>query len=143
VNPDGQPASYVFELGIYAGAATQYGVVFSGSTTAVVGAVPESLGLTGLQPGTAYAYRVKISSGYGTSYGEQATFTTLGLPTVLVSPVAPALLTVPRIVFPVESKPPTPTGQCKRGFKRDKHGKCIRSRKTTKAHRHKSTKSKK
>ena len=31
VDPDGQPATYAFELGGYAGAATQYGTVFSGS----------------------------------------------------------------------------------------------------------------
>ena len=65
VDPDGQLATYAFELGVYQGAATQFGVVQSGSTETVP--VTETLPLSGLQPGTEYAYRITITSGYGTA----------------------------------------------------------------------------
>jgi NHL repeat len=113
VDPDGQPATYAFELGVYAGGATQYGVVFFGP--AGTGSVPveETLGLTGLQPGTTYAYRVEIASGYGTATGAAALFTTAGLPEVLVSPISLPLLAVPSIPFP----PPTATVVVQPGVK--------------------------
>ena len=100
VNPDGQPASYRFELGVANGALTQYATVFSGS--AGTGEVPVSrtLALSGLQPGTTYAYRIFIQSGYGEQYGQTATFTTTGLPDVLLAPTVLAQLPIPRIVFP-------------------------------------------
>jgi hypothetical protein len=106
VNPDGQPATYAFELGVYAGGATQYGIVFSGP--AGTGTVPatEELGLTGLQPGTTYAYRIKVASGYGTATGEPVLFTTAGLPSILVSATPVEMLAVPNIAFP---KPATST----------------------------------
>ncbi len=101
VNPDGQPAVYTFEAGLYEGAATQYGVVFTATVDAATTAVPESVGLSGLQPGATYAYRIKITSGYGTAYGETLTFTTQGLPVVLSAPTTPALLAMPAIAFPI------------------------------------------
>jgi len=105
-SPDGKPAVYTFELGVANGAATQYGIVFSGPVAASVAPVPEAYALSGLQPGVTYAYRIAVHSGYGTALGETATFTTQGLPAVLLSPTAPALLAVPPIVFPaVESQP--------------------------------------
>ena len=100
VSPDGQPAVYTFEAGLYEGAATQYGVVFSATVGAATTAVPETVGLSGLQPGATYAYRIKIKSGYGTAYGETLTFTTQGLPGVLSAPITPTLLAVPAIPFP-------------------------------------------
>ncbi len=108
VDPDGQPATYAFELGIYAGSATRYGIVFSGPAGAS-GAVPETLALSGLQPGTTYAYRITIKSGY-TPGGEPVTggtvlFTTLGLPSVLVLPPVLAQLPVPNIMFPAAVTP--------------------------------------
>jgi hypothetical protein len=100
VNSDGQPATYAFELGVYRGTGTQYGVVFSGPVGASVVPVQESLALTGLQPGTTYAYRVEVSSGYGTAYGEAVTFTTAGLPEVLLVPAPLEQLPIPAIAFP-------------------------------------------
>lgn len=100
VNPDGQPATYTFELGVYAGAATKYGIVFSGPVDAGTTAIPESLELTGLQPGLSYAYRIGIESGYGQASGQPATFTTQGLSSVLFSPPALPMLAVPPISFP-------------------------------------------
>ncbi len=136
VNPGGQPASYAFELGVYAGAATQYGTVFSGPVAAGA-AVEESLALTGLQPGTTYAYRVRISSGYGTAYGAAATFTTAGLPSVLVLPTPLAMLAVPSIAFPVEAKASEPP-KAKKAKKPKK-----RAHKQGKTHKRKPRKGKK
>lgn len=102
VNPDGKGAAYSFELGFYTGPGTQYGIVFSGPVTATTTTVPESLGLTGLQPGTTYAYRIIIKSGYGESVGVAQTFTTSGLPSALLSPPALQMLAIPNIAFPTE-----------------------------------------
>jgi hypothetical protein len=92
------------------------------------GSVEEVVLVTGLQPGTKYAYRITIKSGYGNAVGAPATFTTAGLPEVLMSPTPLAMLPVPSIVFPTKPKPAV---KCKRGYKRDKHGKCVKTR-----HRH-------
>ena len=95
--PEGQPATYAFELGVYAGAGTQYGTAFRGSVSASGTLVEESLGLSGLQPGTTYAYRITVSSGYGQATGATQTFTTEGLPSVLSVPGALAMLSVPML----------------------------------------------
>ncbi len=100
VNPDGAPAVYTFELGIYKGTETRYGIVIS--APAEEGSVPvaETLALSGLQPGTTYAYRIAIKSGYGQMAGQALTFTTEGLPAVIRLPAPPGLLEVPHIAFP-------------------------------------------
>jgi hypothetical protein len=140
VNPDGQPATYAFELGIYQGAGTQYGVVFSGSTDASVSPIPQTLALTGLQPGTTYAYRITISSGYGHATGETFTFSTKGSPSVLTPPAVPPQLTIPSIHFPVAQ---SPTKKCRPGYKRDKHGKCVKSQKNSKQRKKRTNRKKK
>jgi hypothetical protein len=108
VNPDGQPATYAFELGVYQEANTRYGVVFSGAAGAGATPIAQTLTLSGLQPGTTYAYRIKITSGYGTATGAPMLFTTTGLPAVLLSPVSPALLAIPDIAFPAAIIPAKP-----------------------------------
>lgn len=105
VHPDGVPTSYAFELGVYSGAGTQYAVVFSGAAGSSTGPVEEALQLTGLQPGTTYAYRITVSSGYiGNSshslQGATMTFTTGGLPSVLTPLPVLAQLPIPNIAFP-------------------------------------------
>jgi hypothetical protein len=105
VNPDGVPAGYAFELGVYNGANTQYTIVYSAAAGTGSAPVEESLPLTGLQPGTTYAYRIDVSSGYidneaHTLQGAPMTFTTAGVPAVLVSPVSLALLPIPAVAFP-------------------------------------------
>jgi hypothetical protein len=107
VNGDGQPATYKFEMGVYHGALTQYGVVFSGLIGGGTAPVGESLELTGLQPGVTYAYRIVGQSGYGEAEGETLTFTTAGLPSVLVLPSVLAQLPVPPVSFPKVIKPLT------------------------------------
>jgi hypothetical protein len=102
VDPDGPAATYVFELGVYAGSATQYGIVVSGPVAATRQLVQEQLALSGLQPGTTYAFRIKVQSGYGEAVGAPVTFTTAGLPSVLVVPSVLAQLPMPQIAFPTE-----------------------------------------
>ena len=107
VNPDGQPSAYTFEIGIDNGANTRYGTVLSASAGASSEPVEESLELSGLQPGTTYAYRITAHFGDGTIPGSSATgqtqtLTTLGLPAALSSPASLALLSTPAIVFPKE-----------------------------------------
>ena len=109
VNPDGQQAGYEFELGVYNGAATQYTIVQSGSAGSSTEPIAEAMTLTGLQPGTTYAYRIAITSAYvkneaHTSLGAVGTFTTAGIPAVLASPAALPVLAVPNITFPKEAK---------------------------------------
>jgi hypothetical protein len=123
VNPDGQPATYAFELGVYAGVATQYGIVLSGQAGAGTTLLERSLTLTGLQPGTTYAYRISGASGFGTVEGTPLTFTTSGLPAALV--VSPPL---PMLPTP-NTKVPKPPPKCKSGYTRDKQGKCVKTRK--------------
>lgn len=124
VNPDGQAAGYTFELGVYAGTDTQFGVVFSGSAGEGASFVTETLALTGLQPGTEYAYRIAAANGYGAAAGAVSRFTTAGAPFVIGLPVPAVTLAVPKIVFPK-----IVTG-CKAGYKRDKRGKCAKGTKT-------------
>ncbi|HEY3828774.1 MAG TPA: hypothetical protein VGL57_06210 [Solirubrobacteraceae bacterium] len=130
VNPDGQPATYVFELGVYAGAGTAYGVVHSGPVSAQSSPVAESEALAGLQPGTTYAYRLTIRSGYGEVSGAVATFTTEGLPAVLASPPVLGLLPTPSIAFPAEGKPAAvnkKATKCAKG-KKLTHDKCAKAK---------------
>jgi NHL repeat len=133
VNPDGQPATYVFELGAYEGARTHFGIVTSGAVSAEFVPVEESLALSGLQPGTAYAYRIAISSGYGEATGAVATFTTAGLASVLSVPTPLGMLTVPTISFPASSSAGPHALSCKHGYTRDKQGRCVKAKKRTKS----------
>src|SRR6202167_2330821 len=108
VDPDGAPTSYSFELGVYEGASTQFGVVSSGSAGAGTVPVQETLGLSGLQPDGTYAFRVAIRSGYidnseRTLHSAPVVFTTGGLPSVLALPAIPGLLPIPAIAFPTEA----------------------------------------
>jgi hypothetical protein len=98
--PEGLVTSYSFELGVYQGAATQYGVVSSASVNAGTAPQAVSLGLTGLQPGVTYAYRIRLA-GAGTS--ATALFTTQALPFMLAPPSVLPLLAVPSIAFPKET----------------------------------------
>ncbi|HXQ01081.1 MAG TPA: hypothetical protein VN845_13580, partial [Solirubrobacteraceae bacterium] len=144
VDPAGLGAGYAFELGVYNGAQTQYTTVLSGSASAGSEPVTESYALSGLQPGTTYAYRISVNSGYILNeshalQGAQVVFTTAGAATVLVAPPALPILATP--VVPGEAKTPPPAKKCKRGYARNKHGVCVKqkakkkSRKARKARR--------
>jgi hypothetical protein len=127
VDPDGEGAVYTFELGVYKGADTDFGVVYSSSAGSGTDLVPESLVVTGLQPGTTYGYRIRAESSYtagdAEAVGATMTFTTVGLPTVLSTPTPLGLLAVPQTPFPPrEAKP------CKRGYHRAKSGRCLKNK---------------
>jgi hypothetical protein len=104
IDPDGQTATYAFELGIYEGAVTSFGTVASGPAGAGSSPVTESLALSGLQPGTTYAFRISVKSGYTPGgralSGPTVLFTTQGLQALLSLPAAPALIAVPHVSFP-------------------------------------------
>jgi hypothetical protein len=79
--------------------------VSSGTVEAGSGPVEVSLALSGLQPGTTYAYRIAITSGYidneaHTLQGRPETFVTSGLPAVLQAPDELAQLGTPNIAIP-------------------------------------------
>ena len=134
VDPDGLPATYSFELGVYDGAATQYGDVFSGPAGAGSAPLEETFALTGLQPGTTYAYRMAIHSGYiqngeNTLRGETVLFTTAGVPTVLSVPAALAQLAIPAIAFPdTTTVAVKPAAACRGDYTRDKQGECVKAK---------------
>lgn len=131
-NPDGQPATYTFEIGIDAGPNTQYGTVLTGPAGTGNTPVPESFNLSGLQPSTTYTFRIKVTSGYGTAYGQPTKFTTTGQPTVLTVPGALAILETPTIKFP--------TQPCKHGYKQNKHNKCVKNKPKKKPKKRRKTK---
>jgi NHL repeat len=120
VNPDGQQATYAFELGEYQGASTRYNIVLSGSTASGNAPEAESTVLTGLQPGVTYAFRISIRSGYGSSEGAPTFFTTATLPTLLPLSVAPVQLPLPKIEFP------RPSVKCKQGYALNSHKACVK-----------------
>lgn len=146
VDPDGQGATYTFELGVYQGSATRYGIVFSGPAGEGAAAIAETLALTGLQPGTTYAYRIAVKSGYTPGgeplLGDSVLFTTAGLPAILTAPGSLTLLATPNITVP-KSVPITKakSGKAKRGKKvrrrKVKSGK--RRHHPTKAHKRKAS----
>ncbi len=125
VNPDGQPAVYTFQIGLFNGTETRFGTILSAPVGSSTVPAFEQLGLTGLQPGTTYAYRIGVSSAYGTSFGAASVFATLGLPATLVVPSPLAMLPIPPIAFPAAGKS---VKSCKHGYKRDKQGKCIKTK---------------
>jgi hypothetical protein len=143
VNPDGQQATYVFELGVYTGASTAYGVVLSGTVPAEAQPVGETEQLTGLQPGTTYAYRIVVRSGYGEATGTTTTFTTEGLPAILTAPPTSTLLATPSIAFPSTTAPSkhAKVKKKKTGHKKTRHA-ARKQNKRARA-RHKTVKHKK
>ena len=108
VNPDGVPAGYAFELGVYNGTSTQYTIVYSAEAGSGNTPVEESLPVTGLQPGTTYAYRIDGVQ----RLHRQRSPRPAGRPghvhdrgnTIRAGfPVTPSLLPVPVVAFPSRS----------------------------------------
>jgi len=108
VNPNGSPTDYVFEVGVYNGSETRFGIVSSGEVGTGVEPLGEAYQLLNLQAGVTYASRITASNAYdpasGPVQGAIVTFTTQPAPVVLTAPIAPALLTTPHILFPDEVK---------------------------------------
>jgi hypothetical protein len=136
VNPDGPSATYALQAGVYEGASTVYSTVVQGATGSGSVPVHESYTVTGLQPGTTYAYRIAISGAYvqsaaNTLYGEPVLFTTAGLPSVLFAPAPEAMLAIPSIAFPGPAVAPKTV--VKKTAPKKKKTKKTKSKKTKKA----------
>lgn len=106
IEPEGRPTVYTFEVGLYEGAGTRYGVAFSGTAGSGTVPVEETLELADLQPGTTYAYRIDASGAYGLTEGAPVVFTTSELFTPIQAPVAPEQLPVPPIALPKNTVSP-------------------------------------
>ncbi len=94
VDPLNLPAAYAVEFG----PTTSYGEQAVGEAGSGPAALPVSLELPYLRPGTTYHYRVVASNSVGTAYGEDRTFTTAGY--VLGASPALPLVAAPQIAFP-------------------------------------------
>jgi hypothetical protein len=97
VDPRGLATSYVFEVGTDT---TYGGTKLFGAAGSGTGEVTVSVGLQYLVPGTTYHYRLSATSFDGTSYGQDGTFTTPGVPSPIVQPTSTALIASPSVQFP-------------------------------------------
>jgi hypothetical protein len=104
VDSDGLQTAYGFQIATDTnyGPATGLGGVGAGLSETV------TLGLTGLQPGVTYHYRVQATNVDGTTYGADQTFTTPGFPSPLAPVAVAPLIAIPDIAFPVGATAPTP-----------------------------------
>ena len=103
VQPDSLPTTYSFQIGPDTGYGGELsGIAGSGSEPVAVSAT-----FTNLQPGTLYHYRVLASNQDGISYGADQTTTTTPAPNSLLQPLAPPMIAIPQIQFPITE--PTPT----------------------------------
>lgn len=128
VNANGRASVYHFEVGIDNGAATQFGIVGSGSVDGSNAGTPERAVLSGLEPGVAYAYRISATNAFGATYGLVNTFTTQGLPAMLLAQPVLAQLPVPQCphyCFEAVAKPAkAPVGEsCRAKAKRTRNAK--------------------
>jgi hypothetical protein len=115
VGPRGLPTSYAFEIGT----STSYeGAKLFGNAGSGTGEVAVTVGLQYLVPGVTYHYRLVATSFDGTSYGQDGTFTTPGLPTLISQPARSPLIATPAVQFPsiagAITKPVSSTKQTKK-----------------------------
>ncbi len=86
VNASGASTAVTFEYGL----TTSYGTTVPGVPATVTGntVTPVTAAITGLTNGTTYHFRVDGVNSFGTSYGSDMTFTTLGPPPTVVTTAA-------------------------------------------------------
>lgn len=86
VNPNDLSTTVTFEYGT----TTNYGSTATAIQSPVVGnsMVNVTVVLSGLTPGTTYHYRIKTVNPIGTTYGEDVSFTTVGLPPTAITQAA-------------------------------------------------------
>jgi hypothetical protein len=97
VEAQGLQTSYEFEVGTDT---TYSGGKLFGNAGQSAGAEGVSAALQYLVPGVTYHYRLVATSEDGTSYGQDMTFTTPGVPTPIVQPPSVPLIASPAVVFP-------------------------------------------
>ena len=145
LNPENAQSDYFFEYaqaGSTLAACTRVSASKQGTDCAGVSRTPilssgvygksgGSAEVSGLRPGTTYAYRISVSSGYilnesHTLQGAPVVFTTAGAATVLAAPSSLPILATP--VVPSESTKSLPATKCKQGKVRNKHGVCVKKK---------------
>jgi NHL repeat len=125
VDPEGMQTSYEFEVGTdtsYGGAKLFGNAGVSARSEAV------SIALQFLIPGMTYHYRLVATNEDGTSYGQDVTFTTPGIPALISQPPAVAQIPSPSVQFPsvagaITKGQGTAKGSKKKAQKRSKHKK--------------------
>jgi hypothetical protein len=133
LNPNGLASAYGFQIGTEAGV---YGPEVGIGSIGVgsYGPSTPTFALQNLQPGTTYHYRLMASNAYhAVVYGPDGTFTTAGASSPFAQPLALPLLATPTIAFPAEpsgsaSGTSKPAAKCKR----NKRGRCVKSKRKTK-----------
>jgi hypothetical protein len=134
VNPQGLGTVYEFQIGVD----SSYGVELFAAGGAGSEVESVSAGVGSLQPGTTYHYRLIASNESGTSYGQDASFTTSTFSTsLLVAPATAALVPTPPFLPPgaASVKQATPKKKAKAKVKAHK------TRRSTAQRRHKHSKS--
>ena len=127
VDPEGIQTSYAFEVGTdtsYSGAKI-YGDAGPGE-----GAEPITVALQDLAPDTTYHYRLSATNADGTSYGQDMTFTTQGVPSPIVQPLTLPLLATPAIAFPTGSQANTGKSEPKKLTRAQKLAAALRTCRT-------------
>ena len=97
VGPRSLATSYVFEVGT----STSYeGARLFGNAGSSSGEVQATVALRYLVPSTTYHYRLVATNFDGTSYGQDQSFTTPGVPSPIGQPTTIPLIPTPSIAFP-------------------------------------------
>jgi hypothetical protein len=128
-------SSYEFEVGTDTGytGAKLFGNAGSGGIETV------SANLQFLIPGTIYHYRLAASNADGTTYGQDMTFTTPGVPTPISQPPAETLIPSPTVQFPSVAGAITKPARSVKAHKRSKqkHKRHARKKRTARSKRKK------
>ncbi len=105
VNPNGLQTSYILEVGTEVEGQILYTPSFGEVGSEAIG-VPLVFGLSGLQPGTTYHYRIVAQNEDGTVFGADQTFATPGFPAVIIPP--PPVQIIPTTLPPTGKSVPVP-----------------------------------
>jgi hypothetical protein len=133
-NPDGQPATYTFQIGINDGPATQYATLVTAAVPATIaGFIPVAFAVSGLRPGTQYAYRIVVKSNNSQIIATPNYFTTQTQLPLLVIPLQPQQLSIPPIAFPAQPVGSNQTKKCTKSSQ-NKHHKCAKNGKRARRH---------
>jgi hypothetical protein len=109
INPHGTEVAYYFEYGLTPGYGTSTAQTSAGSGNSDVEA---SQAIAGISPGATYHYRLVAVDGSAKQYGNEVTFTTTPLVTLVepIAPTSPTTLAVPPINPPAPAPPSTLVG---------------------------------